>query len=289
MAGQNRKGGWIRPPHKTEKDAGMSLIADLANLSLQAFAALIFLLQVASREMGVFFGARSARTDTPNEGVGLIVGGILGLLAFVLAMTLSTASTRFAERRSGGLEEANAIGTAWLQAKALDEPRAEVVAALLEDYIAVRMAYVSAGRGSEAIAQSAVTTAALQTEIWGHVSALVRARPDAANTSLMNAVNHTFDMTTAQRFAVALNLPERLIWLLLSFTIVGMFVLGYQLGLIKRPNRLLATVMSVLWTAVLVQILDMGTARVGNYRTDLQPYQWTIEGFSEIPVPSLQP
>jgi hypothetical protein len=42
----------------------------------------------------------------------------------------------------------------------------------------------------------------------------------------VNAINHTFDMTTAQRFAVALNLPDKMIWLVLAFTMLGMFALG---------------------------------------------------------------
>lgn len=271
----------------TERAAAMSLLADLASWSLYAFALLVFVLQVVAREMGSYLGVRTARTGVKNEGVGLIVGGILGLLAFVLALTLSAASSRVAERRSGGLEETNAIGTAWLQAKALGEPRAEAIAALLEDYIAVRKDYVAADRGAEVIQIATAQTSALQTEIWGQVSALVRDRPDAATTSLMNAVNHTFDMTTLQRFAIALNLPDRMIWLLFSLTFVGMFGLGYQLGMIQKPNRALAMALSVLWTAILVQILDMGAARLGSYRADVLPYEWTIESFSsEIPIPS---
>jgi hypothetical protein len=267
----------------------MSLLAHLASWSMPAFALLIFLLQVMAREVGGFFGVRKARTDDKNDGVGVIVSSILGLLVFVLALTLSTASSRVSDRRVGGLEEANAIGTAWLQAKALGEPRAEAIAALLEDYIVVRMAYIGADRGSETIAQSTATTNVLQTEIWGHLSALLRERPDPATASLMNAINHTFDMTTLQRFAVTLTVPEQLIWLLFSFTIVGMFAVGYQLGLIGRPNRALAMTMSVLWTAAVVMILDMGSARVGTYRTDLQPYQWTLDSFSPIPVPPVSP
>ena len=267
----------------------MSLLADLADWSLLAFAGVMFLFQVVAREVGGFFGSRSTRTGTGNDGVGVIVSSILGLLAFVLALTLSAASTRVAERRSGAMEEANAIGTAWLQARALDEPRAETIAALLEDYIVTRMDYVDADRGSETIKQATDTTNALQTEIWTEISALVRERPDPVISSLMNAVNHTFDMTTTQRFAVALSLPERMIWLLLSFTIVGMFALGYQLGLIKKPNRGMAMVLSILWTAVLVQILDMGAARLGSYRTDLQPYQWTLDSFAPAPVSAPTP
>jgi uncharacterized membrane protein YjgN (DUF898 family) len=267
----------------------MSLLSDLAGWSLLALAIGLLAVQVVAREIGVSLGTRAARTEEKNEGVSVIVGGILGLLVFVLALTLSTASSRLADRRSGALEEANAIGTAWLQARALNEPRADAIAALLEDYILARMEYVDAAQGAAAIQSASATTSALQTEIWGHMSALVRERPDAATASLMNAINHTFDMGTAQRFAVALNLPERMVWMLLSFTVIGMFALGYQLGLIRRPNRPLATLVSVLWTAVLIQTLDMGSARLGNYRTDLQPYEWTREGFTEIPIPALQP
>jgi len=45
------------------------------------------------------------------EGVGGLVGSLLGLLAFVLALTLSFASERFNERRLGTLAETNALGT----------------------------------------------------------------------------------------------------------------------------------------------------------------------------------
>jgi hypothetical protein len=48
-----------------------------------------------------------------------VVGGMLSLLAFVLALTLSFANTRFSERVEGTLAEANAIGTAWLRAEAI--------------------------------------------------------------------------------------------------------------------------------------------------------------------------
>lgn len=267
----------------------MSLIADLAEWSLFGFGLLLFVAQVAAREVGGYFGMRSARSGVTSEGVGVIVGSILGLLAFVLALTLSTASSRYVERRAGGVEEANAIGTAWLQARALGEPRADAIADLLEDYTAIRIAYLEASRGSDSVQDLSAQTASLQTEIWEHVSDLVRERRDPAATSLMNAINHTFDMTNAQRFAVALNLPDKMVWLVLAFTMIGMFALGWQLGLIGKSNRFLVLVLSLLWSAVLVQILDMGTARLGNYRTDLEPYFWTIEGFKESPGVHSQP
>ena len=73
-----------------------------------------------------------------------MVGGLLGLLAFVLALTLSFGSARFEERRQGTLAEANAIGTAWLRAEATGHPRGSEIARLLEDYGRLRKDYLQA-------------------------------------------------------------------------------------------------------------------------------------------------
>jgi hypothetical protein len=59
---------------------------------------------------------------------------MLSLLAFVLALTLSFANTRFSERVEGTLAEANAIGTAWLRAEAIGHVRGPEIAKLLEEY-----------------------------------------------------------------------------------------------------------------------------------------------------------
>ena len=111
----------------------MALIAETAAWSVAAFGLVLFAAQKLARETGYWLGRRhAARHDGLAEGVGVVVGAMLGLLAFVLALTLSFASTRFAERRAGTLGEANAIGTAWLRAEAVDHPRSAEIARLLE-------------------------------------------------------------------------------------------------------------------------------------------------------------
>jgi hypothetical protein len=63
---------------------------------------------------------------------------VLALLALMLALTLSFANTRFAERRAGTLAEANAIGTAWLRAVAVGGPHGTQIVRLLEECTRVR-------------------------------------------------------------------------------------------------------------------------------------------------------
>ena len=103
----------------------MILLLKIAAWNMLAFAALLFLAQLAAHEAGFWIGRRKAsERDAPPEGVGVLVGSLLGLLAFVLALTLSFSSERFNERRLGTLAETNAIGTAWLRAKAIGQSRA---------------------------------------------------------------------------------------------------------------------------------------------------------------------
>jgi hypothetical protein len=137
--------------------------------------------------------------------------GMLGLLAFVLALTLSFANARFGERVEGTLTEANAIGTAWLRAQAIGHVRGPEIAKLLEEYTRVRRDFVSEGQDQSTLDELNQRTNALQSKIWRHMAAILREQPNAASASLMAALNDAFDQATAERFAYYLRLPTRLL------------------------------------------------------------------------------
>src|SRR5262249_26191813 len=213
--------------------------------------ALLLFAQLVAHEVGFLVGRRQAeRRDVPGEGIGVLVGGLLGLLAFVLALTLSFASERFSERRAGTLAEANAIGTAWLRAEAIGHPRGAEIARLLEDYARVREEFVRAGRDRAFIDELNRRTTAMQSAIWGHLTAIVRDPPNRVSTSLMPALNEMFDMSTVARFAFNFRLPPQIFWLLLAMTFLGMGALGYQLGLRGQSVRWLVVMLCAMWTLV---------------------------------------
>lgn len=244
-----------------------------------------------AREAGNWLGTRqAAQRSRDGEGVGVIVGGMLGLLAFVLALTLSFASARFQERREGTLTETNAIGTAWLRAGAIDHPRAAAIARLLEAYAPVRRDYVAAPQDEAALAAIRARSDALQGEIWGHVAALVRERPDPVAAALMAAVNDVIDASAAERLAFTSGMPPSLFWLLVGMTIASMGALGYQLGLRGLRLRALSLALIAMWTVVMTAILDLGSPRLGDTRTSTAPYDWTIAGFQGgVRIPPLPP
>ncbi|WP_244499583.1 hypothetical protein [Rhizobium sp. AC44/96] len=257
----------------------MNLIITIAEWSPIAFAIGLLGTQLVAHEVGFRVGARSRDGKGGQvENVGVVVAGMLGLLAFVLALTLSYASARFTERREGTLTEANAIGTAWLRANAIGIPAGDEIATLLEEYARVRADFVRAGRSGDVVARTNTDTSALQKEIWSRVTTIVRARPDPVSAALMASVNETFDASTAERFALGMRLPWQIFWLLIGVMFLSMAALGYQFGLKGRPVRFLIFLLTAVWTAIVVDILDLASPRLGYFRTDATVYDWAIQG-----------
>lgn len=258
----------------------MDLLVSLAAKNMLAFAALLLAGQLLAHEAGYRVGASAkAKATGQIENISVVVAGMLGLLAFVLALTLSYSNEQFNERRQGALTEANAIGSAWLVANAIGSPETKDVARHLEEYARVREAFVQAGRDEDAIAKANEDTSALQNAIWERVTILVRERPDDVSALLMEAITQTFDAGTAERFAFSIRLPWQIFWLLIGLAHLSMALLGYQFGLHGTPVRLIMALMTAVWTILIVNILDLATARIGNFQTNVSVYQWTLESF----------
>src|SRR5208282_5686112 len=105
------------------------LLKDVIDLGVGAFGLFVLVLLAVAFELGFQVGRRRfARRPPPaNEaaGVSTLITGMLGLMAFTLALTISFAQDRFETRRHTTLAEANTIGTAWLRtglAGALGKP-----------------------------------------------------------------------------------------------------------------------------------------------------------------------
>jgi hypothetical protein len=265
----------------------MTLVTEIAATSVLLFAAILFIFQLAAREVGYAIGRRHVASHPGSaETVGIVVGAMLALLAFILALTLSFANTRFSERRADTLSESNAIGTAWPRAEAIGHPRGVVIARVIEDYARTRADFVRAGKDTAALDAITQRTQALQTQIWGNLTAIVREKPDVISAALQASLNDMFDAGSAARFAYSLRLPAGLFWLLIGMAMLGMAALGFQFGLRGNPTRIMSMLLALLWTVVIVDILDLAAARLGTIRTGAAVYDWTIQGFGQdIPIP----
>ncbi|MDE1996229.1 MAG: hypothetical protein KGI75_27260 [Rhizobiaceae bacterium] len=265
----------------------MDYLRDLAEWSTLAVAVVLLITQLVAHEIGYRLGANSREGSRGQmENVGVIVAGMLALLAFVLALTLSYSTTRFNERRQGALAEANAIGTAWLRANAIGTPQALTIAHQFEAYLKAREDFVQAGLDGQAIAKANQDTSALQQSIWFGVGSMVRERPDPVSASLMSAVNEAFDAGSTERLALEIRLPWQIFWLLVGVMHLAAASLGYQFGLRGKAVRILILLLLITWTSVIVEILDLASPRVGNFRTNVAVYEWTRQTIQQMGYPS---
>ncbi len=265
----------------------MTILGEILAFSLLAFWLLLFGMQWLAERLGLWLGRRAAvKGSAPAEGVGVVVGGMLGLLAFVLALTLSFATTRFEERRQGTLMEANAIGTAWLRAKAIGHPRGEELAKLFEEYTKLRADFITAPLDRDVVRSINEKTSALQNRIWDHVTAIVRERPDPISSALMAATNEVFDSSTAERFAFNQSMPVQMVWLLMGIAVLSIGALGYQLGMRGLSLPILSVLLIGMWTSVIVVILDLSAPRIGSMRSSAAAYYWTLDGFNPGSTPA---
>jgi hypothetical protein len=211
---------------------------------------------------------------TPEEKEGpttMMVGSLLALLAFLLAVTMGMASDRFEARRGLILAEANAIGTTYLRAGYLPEASSNEVRRLLREYVPLRI--VSYDESAEKVRARIVQSAQLQTTLWSIAEELARTAPESQVIALfIESLNEMIDLHES-RIAGSIygRVPETVLFLLLISSMLTLVMVGYNAGLRFRRSTLAAVVMIFLLGAVLSLLIDLDRTREGFLTVKQQP------------------
>jgi len=223
---------------------------------------LFAIVTLACYEVGFRIG-RWWQDREPGEQEGptdVLVGSILALMAFMLAVTMGMASDRFDARRGNVLEEANAIGSVYLQADYLPAPAAEQLKELLREYLPLRIV----GDGAD-VQEGIRASVALHAEMWALVAEAARSghSPDlvsALGDSLSGLVAINETRVVGGLYA---RVPETVVLLLLVGSALSLGMVGYMAGLKRRRSVLSAVVMVVALGVVLTIVIDLDRPREG--------------------------
>ena len=212
------------------------------------------------------------RTPGEQEGpTGMIVGSILALLAFLLAVTMSMASDRFDTRRAIVLDEANAIGTTYLRAGYLPEPASSQIRELLREYVPLRIVVTDA-KAADVAADIARSTEIL-TQVWAISEEVAKTTDQGDLVSLyLDSLNETIDLhetrITAGLYA---RVPETILLLLIVGSVLGIGMVGYSAGLTERRSLISAVVLAIALGAVIMILVDLDRPREGFIQVSQQP------------------
>jgi hypothetical protein len=236
---------------------------------------LVAMMMLLACELGYHLGNR-ARTRHETEApaaLGSMVAGLLGMLGFVLAFTFSIASGQHDMRKARVLEEANAVGTAYLRADLLEPRYGREIKRLLREYVDLRLQQVTAENYRSILARSEQ----IHDLLWAQVRGAARAIPDTNSQLAVESINAVIDMHTNRAMAALFTRIPTSIWLaLIAIATFCMLTMGIQIGFAGK-RRLVAVIPMLLAFSVLVTlVVDLdrprgGLIRVGQQAmTDLQ-------------------
>jgi len=231
-------------------------------------AAALFLLLILAIELGYWIGRRLGKPcEESNSALNTVKGALLALVGLLLGFSYSMASTRFETRKAMLIQEADAIGTAYLRGDLFDEARQEPYRELLRRYTDARLAFFRMTTDAEAAPGALQPSEALQNEIWRLGMDQARANPLSPNNLLIvDSLNAMID-TGAERVAARQNeVPQPIILLLILSTFIAGLFIGHSFGIGRRRSWLATFGFAFVISLVVFVILDLDQPRRGSIR-----------------------
>lgn len=208
-------------------------------------------LYIACAELGFACHKRFGGTGSADDE-GQVLSTSLLVLALLLGFTFSMALERYDERRGMVVQESNDIGTVWLRAGLLPAPHGTALQAKLTQYAILR-------QDSPLPHETARLARAqqLRDEIWAIAAQAQPALDGARAALLLNAVGTMLDTGNSRERAVAAQVPAPVILMLVLFSSVSCFLLGYLLDAHGHRHRLASTILFLLMGLTIMLILEL--------------------------------
>ncbi|MBV1691476.1 hypothetical protein KRR38_28280 [Novosphingobium sp. G106] len=265
--------------HRPEPLEGELMIQSLDSVTqfpLMLMGILLFMLVVAATWGGMRFrryiddASPAVKQDDADDAVkSTILPAVLGLLSLLLGFTFSLAVDRYETRRGSVLEEANAIGTAYLQSQLLGEPHRGRLSEIFVRYTDNRIALTSPAKAEEHARQLALNDQLL-TDLWAASAAGFDSiqHLDFSST-FVSSINSVIDLDTSRKTARMARVPNEVFAALIIYVLIAAAFIGY--GTLTRTGFYMACVMHILVVLSLLLILDIDRPNLGGIREPQLP------------------
>ena len=165
----------------------------------------LFLGMLVCLEIGYRIGSYGVARyqDLEHEGTGTIEAAVFALLGLLLAFTFGGAMSRLESRRALIVQEANAIGTAYLRLDILPAAEQPGMRHLFREYLDARLSGYEKLVQRDAANQDFARAATIQQQIWSR--AVAAGQNDSTQNTvrvLLPALNEMIDVTTARAIAL---------------------------------------------------------------------------------------
>jgi len=229
----------------------------------------LFVAMLVLQDLGRRIGRRRMAGDTEGAraGLGAVDGAVFGLLGLLLAFTFSGAASRFDTRRQLIVEEANAIGTAYLRLDMLPESAQPALRDKFRRYVDTRLAAYRKLPDLQAATEELALAAALQGEIWSEAVAACRVERSAA-VLVLPALNAVFDIATTRTMAAQLHPPMVIFAMLAGLALASALLAGYGMAAARSRSWIHIVGFAAMMALAVYVILDIEFPRFGLIRVD---------------------
>lgn len=248
---------------------------------------IIFIVMIALAILAIEFGFRLGRSkrksvrENQTTPIATVVGAVLAMMAFVIALTFGSANNRFDARKTALIEDVTAINTAYLRANLIPEPQRTTVRNLLRDYVQARVGIVYAYGQPDTLQLVQQRAKTLQELMWSHVETLSQEQGEnRVNVLFIRALNEVFNLHTKRVVLGVYNRIPTAMWLtLIMASSVAMLAVGFQFG-IGGSRRIHTAKLALAVTFALVMVLafDLDRAGEGLIAVNQQPMIDLYEG-----------
>jgi hypothetical protein len=223
---------------------------------------------VACLEAGYRLGRRSS-DDLAHEGIGAIEAAVFALLGLLLGFSFAGGMYRLDARRQLIIEEANAIGTAYLRLDLLASSDQPEMRRLFREYLDARLRVYQKLPDLRAAEQELGHAARLQQKLWSQAVAGSRASttPTVARL-LLPAINQMIDVTTSRTVALYTHLPSLIFALLMIVALLSGLCAGYAMAKRKRRSWLHMVIYAPVVAVTIYAVIDLDHPRSGSIRLD---------------------
>lgn len=232
----------------------------------------VFVGILAFLELGRWIGKRAMgrRVAAPLSSAEALQTAVFALLGLLIAFTFSGALNRFDVRRSQAVDEANAIGTAYLRIALLPAPAQPRLRQLVREYVDARIATYRKLPDLQAARAELARSQELQSDIWQEAVAAVQSPETGAGTNLlvMPALNQMFDLATTRLAATQMHPPVVIYAMLVGLAFASALLAGFQAATEKAPGWLHQFGFAAIVAATVYVIIDMEYPRLGWIRLD---------------------
>ena len=244
---------------------------DFDSIPLSLLLLLTFVIFLFAMWAGIIYGRRYSKGKKEAEkGFGVIVGGQLTLVAFVIAFVFGIASSRFEMKRANLLDETNSIGTTYLRTDLLADPIRSELKNLLKEYVDLR---VNVYFHPESLQKVLKRSDEILDRLWKISSAYAVSQPSSEIVALyIQSLNETIDLHTKRvTVSIVQKIPPA-IWLsAYILAIICMFVIGFESGISNAKLSVPGFLFALTFALVITLISDLDRSGEGMFKVNHQP------------------